>query len=138
MTAPPIPAEIVEIFPHYPAPSRARLLDLRELIFALAAETAGVGPLIETLKWGEPAYLTPSGSGTTIRLGAVKSAPEAPAVLFNCKTSLIESFRNQFAEDFAFVGNRALTLPPGSPPREALAFCLRSALTYHRPKCPAM
>jgi hypothetical protein len=36
--------------------------------------TPGVGALHETLKWGQPAYLTPeTRSGTTLRLGVPKS-----------------------------------------------------------------
>jgi hypothetical protein len=86
------------------------------------------------LKWGEPAYLTEaSKSGTTIRLGTAKSAPEECAVLFNCKTTLIETFRTLFADDFAFESNRALVVSTsGSMPHEPLTLCLRAALTYHR------
>ena len=134
MTGPPVPGPIVEALSHYPEPFRLRLLDIRELVYAVAAETEGVGPLTETLKWGEPAYLTEqSKSGTTIRLGATRAAPGACAVLFNCKTTLVETFRSHFAEDFAFEGNRALLVPvTGTLPREPLMLCLRAALTYHR------
>ena len=54
----------------------ARLMTLRALIFDVAAKTDGVGALDETLKWGEPAYLTRSKSGSTIRLGWKASAPD--------------------------------------------------------------
>jgi len=113
---------------------RARLLEIREAIFAVAAQTAGVGPLTEMLKWGEPAYLTEaSRSGTTIRLGTTRSAPGACAVLFNCNTTLVETFRSHFAGDFAFEGNRALIVPVVGPlPDVPLKLCLRAALTYHR------
>ncbi len=133
-SSPPIPAPIAEVLSRYPEPMRARLLEVREAIFAVAAETEGVGPLTETLKWGEPAYLTgASGSGTTVRLGAARSAPRKCAVLFNCRTTLIETFRSHFADDFAFEGNRALVLAGTGPlPREPLKLCLRAALTYHR------
>lgn len=115
---------------------RARFLDLRALIFAVAAETECVGPLTETLKWGEPAYLTEaSRSGTTIRLGTVKSAPDDCAVLINCQTRLIESFRTQFAAALRFDANRAIVLPSGRPlPDGALSLCLAAALTYHHAK----
>jgi len=62
-------ADVAAVFRAYPAPLRARLLALRRLIFDTAAETDGVGPLDETLKWGQPSYLTAaSRSGTTIRI----------------------------------------------------------------------
>lgn len=136
MKGPPVPGPVAEALSRYPEPMRARLLEIREIVFAVAAETKGIGPLIETLKWGEPAYLTEaSKSGTTIRLGTAKSAPEECAVLFNCKTTLVETFRTHFADDFAFEGNRALVVPTkGALPREPLILCLRAALTYHRRK----
>ena len=48
------------------------MLQLRQRIFAVA-EAEGVGSLDETLKWGEPAYLTRPRRGTTIRLGSNSS-----------------------------------------------------------------
>ena len=57
------------LFGGYPAPLRTGLMRLRELIFDVAAETDGVGELQETLKWGQPAYLTTeTKSGSTIRI----------------------------------------------------------------------
>lgn len=136
MNSPPVPGPVAEALARHPEPVRTRLLELRELVFAAAAESEGVGPLTEMLKWGQPAYLTEaSGSGTTIRLGVTKSVPEECAVLFNCKTTLVQSFRSHFADVFAFEGNRALVVPTaGALPREPLMLCLCAALTYHRRK----
>lgn len=136
MTSHPVPAVVVEALGRYPEPIKLRLLQIRDLIFAVAAETEGVGPLTETLKWGEPAYLTEaSKSGTTIRLGVSRSAPGQCAVFVNCKTTLIDTFRTHFADNFAFEGRRALLIPAtGDICREPLALCLRAALTYHRQK----
>lgn len=134
MTSPPVPAPIAEALSRYPQPVRRRLLEIRELIFTVAAETEAIGPLTETLKWSEPAYFTEaSGSGSTVRLGVTKAAPDNPAVLFNCKTTLIETFRSHFAGDFTFEGNRAVMVPPTGPlPNAPLKLCLHMALTYHR------
>jgi hypothetical protein len=136
MTSQPVPEAVAEALGQFPKPVRQRLLQVRDLIFAVAAETEGVGPLTETLKWGEPAYLTEaSRSGTTIRLGVSKSAPDQCAVFVNCQTTLIDTFRAHFANDFAFEGKRALLIPAtGDFPGEPLALCLRAALTYHRQK----
>src|SRR5688572_15773863 len=130
MTSQPIPEAVAEALARYPEPIRLRLLQVRDLIFAVAAETDGVGPLTETLKWGEPAYLTEaSKSGTTLRLGVSRSAPEQCAVFVNCQTTLIDAFRAHFADDFTFEGQRALIIPATSPLRpEPLALCLRAAL----------
>jgi len=50
--------EVAAAFDGFPTPVRRRLLEVRSLIFATAARSNEVGPLTETLKWGEPAYLT--------------------------------------------------------------------------------
>ena len=61
---------VEQAFLAVPAAPRERLLMLRALIFDTAARTPGVGAIDETLKWGEPAYVTAqSGSGSTVRLG---------------------------------------------------------------------
>jgi hypothetical protein len=134
VSAPSVPAEIATALERCPAAVQARLLELRELIFAVAAETDGVGTLTETLKWGEPAYLTEmSGSGTTIRLGVSRTEPEAAAMFVNCRTNLVDDFRAQFGDIFTFDGNRALIVPKEGPlPETPLAYCMRAALLYHR------
>jgi hypothetical protein len=131
---PPIPASVADALARHPLPVRARLLEIRALIYSVAAKTKGVGPLTETLKWGEPAYLTEATkSGTTIRLGRVRSAPEACAVLFNCKTTLIPDFHAQFNGELLFDGDRAIVLSVDRPVTDALlSTFLVAALTYHR------
>lgn len=138
MTSPPISAVVADAFARYPVPVRAQLLDIRAMIFAVARATDGVGSLTEALRWGEPAYLTEeSRSGTTIRLGVSKLAPDKAAIFFNCKTTLVETFRTHFGEVFDFEGNRALiVLSSAQLPNEPLVLCVRAALTYHRQKRP--
>lgn len=131
---PVMPAEVAAAFSAFPAPVRDQLLEVRQLIFATAAATASVGPLTETLKWGEPAYLTEAtGSGSTIRLGMPKAAGGQGAVLFNCRTTLVDTFRARFPETFSWQGRRAILLDPSGPlPAGPLAVCVGLALTYHR------
>ena len=58
--------EVAAAFAAYPPKTKARLKRLRRLILDVAAATQGVGPLEETLRWGQPSYLTAqSGSGST-------------------------------------------------------------------------
>jgi hypothetical protein len=129
-----LPADVAAAFAAFAEPVRGRLLEVRRLIFATAAATDGVGTLTETLKWGEPAYLTEAtGSGTTIRLGRPKAREGVGAVLFNCRTTLVETFRTLLPHAFPYQGNRAILLDPSAPlPAEPLAICLAMALTYHR------
>ena len=129
-------AAVARTFAAYPPDLRRRLLLLRGLILDTAAATPGVGEIEETLKWGEPAYLTSaSKSGSTLRLGPVKSSPTQYALYFNCKTTLVDTFRTLFPQELRYDGNRAIVLDAGDAlPRDALAFCIQAALTYHRRK----
>lgn len=114
------------------------MIVLRRLILETAAATDGVGPIVETLKWGEPAYLTAaSKSGSTIRLGWKRSAPRRYALHFHCRTNLVDSFRAQFPDVLNFEGNRAIVFEQSATqPTDALAICIAAALTYHRNKKP--
>ncbi|MEQ1518874.1 MAG: DUF1801 domain-containing protein [Usitatibacteraceae bacterium] len=127
---------VKQAFDRYPPAIRPKLLALRELIFRTAAMTEGVGELEETLKWGEPAYLTTqSKSGSTVRVGWKKSAPDQYAMYFHCQTNLVETFRTLFPRDFKFEGNRAIVFDVADAVKmDSLAFCIAAALTYHLKK----
>ena len=125
---------VAKAFEAYPPSIRRKLLALRALILKTAASTQGVGELEETLKWGEPAYLTSESKiGSTIRINWKKSAPGKYAIYFNCQTSLVETFKTLFPREFEFEGNRAIVFSESSAvPTDALVFCIRAALTYRR------
>jgi hypothetical protein len=57
---------VAQAFEVYPSKMRRKLLVLRQLILDIAAATDGVGEIEETLKWGEPAYLTKNKGGSTV------------------------------------------------------------------------
>ncbi|MEH2530152.1 hypothetical protein V1277_003474 [Bradyrhizobium sp. AZCC 1588] len=123
------------VFAAYPNPVRAKLLALRRLIFDTAKTTEGVGPLEETLKWGQPSYLTTeSRSGSTIRIDQVKAEAGRYAVYFHCQTDLVETFRELYPE-LRYGGNRSILLDADDKlPEAALRHCVALALTYHARK----
>ena len=117
-------------FAGFPDALRPSLMSLRALIYQTASETEGVGPLLETLKWGQPAYLTPkTKSGSTLRLGLPKSG--GFALYAHCQTTIISDFRTLFPSDFTFEGNRAVLFEDGAAPDDKLRLMIKSALTYH-------
>ncbi len=126
---------VAAIFGTYTPAVRRRLLALRKLIFDTARRTDGVGRLEETVKWGQPSYLTPeTRSGSTIRIDAVKGEPRC-AIYFHCQTGLVDSFRELYPQKLQFEGNRSIVLRADEPlPREELGHCIALALTYHRRK----
>src|SRR4030081_2091902 len=98
------------VFGAYPKPVKAKLLALRRLIFDTAKTTKGVGALEETLKWGQPSYLTPeTKSGSTVRIDQVKASAGQVAVFFHCQTDLVETFRELYPQ-LSYSGNRAILL----------------------------
>ncbi len=115
----------------HPAPVQARLDALRRLILDTARKTDGVGCIEETLKWGQPSFLTPeTKSGSTIRIDATKDG--RTAMYFHCQTSLVATFRQLYPNDFSFEGNRALVFDAkAKPPEKPLRHCIALALTYH-------
>ncbi|MDB5472209.1 MAG: hypothetical protein JWR84_3769 [Caulobacter sp.] len=117
----------------WPPPVRPGLLALRDMILETAAQTEGVGPLDESLKWGEPAYrpVRPR-TGTTVRINALKGRTDGYAAYFHCQSGLIGQFRMLYPDDFTFEGERALIFQAGqAPPAEPLRHCIALALTHH-------
>ncbi|BDA79237.1 hypothetical protein LPTSP3_g21670 [Leptospira kobayashii] len=127
---------VAEVFAGYPEKIREKLLSLRQLILDTASKSEEVGNLEETLKWGEPSYLTTqTKSGSTIRIHTVRENPEQYAVYFNCQTNLVGSFRKKYPTKFTFGGNRSIIfhLKDKIPVKE-LEDCISQALTYHKRK----
>ena len=121
---------VAAVFASHPPAMRDRLLHLRALILDTAAMTPGVGTLEESLKWGQPSYL--SRIGSPIRLDGDKSAPGRCALYFICTTSLVATFRELYPE-LRFGGARGILLDEGDPlPEAALRHCIALALTYRR------
>ena len=126
---------VASVFKAYPPGLRAKLMALRELVFDTAEKTTGVGRLTETLKWGQPSYLTEeTGSGTTVRIDRLK-AGDGYAVYFHCQSGLIEQFRELYPDRFKYEGKRAIVFKPADrlPARE-LRHCIALAFTHHARK----
>lgn len=124
---------VAEIFNNYPEAMRGKLLLLRKLVMDTASEMEGIGQLQETLKWGEPSYLTKGGS--TIRISLKKSKPDQYAMYFNCKTKLVDTFKELYRDKFKFEGNRAIVFNGSDEiPINELKHCIMLSLTYHSRK----
>ncbi len=124
---------VAAVFNNYPEPFREKLLRLRQLVFDTAAETKDISPVEETLKWGEPSYLTKTGS--TIRMDWKQSKPEYYAMYFHCQTKLIETFKEVYGDIFKFEGNRAIVFHRTEKIRVIeLKHCIFLSLTYHKRK----
>lgn len=124
---------VAEAFTALPDAPRERLLELRSLIFTVANASPEIGPLEEALGWGEPSYLTSqTKSGTTVRIHWKARDPEHCALYVNCRTELVERFRERHSDTLLFADNRAVLFRVDAPlPRVALENCVQLAFTYH-------
>jgi hypothetical protein len=121
------------VFNGYPTALRTKLLALRHLILETAAATEGVGEVQETLKWGQPSYLTTATkSGSTIRIGEVKAGTNQYAMYVHCQTDLVATFRELYPKEMTYGGNRSIIFELDDDlPEPALRHCVALALTYH-------
>ena len=103
---------------------------LKALICKVAADTPEIGPLEESVKWGEQSF-TPvkRNVGSSVRIQP--RADGAAALMFICHTNLVEEFRRLYPDALKYEGNRAIVLSGEDElDREALAHCIALALTY--------
>ncbi len=125
--------KVSKLLENYPRTAQAKLNQLRKLIVATAEETEGVDKLVESTKWGEPSYLTKTGS--TIRMDWKAKTPDTYYLYFICSTQLVNTFRIIFGDELEFEGDRAIVLDLKEPmPSIALKRCITLALTYQKVK----
>lgn len=125
--------EVDAVFKGYPDFVRSKMESLRELIIETAEETEGITHLEETLKWGEPSYLTKYGS--TIRIDWKPKKQDQYAVYFKCTSKLVPTFKTVYNQAFTFEGNRAIVFKMNDPvPKNDLKRCIAAGLTYHKVK----
>lgn len=124
-------AQVEQAFHLDDAEARRGLLVLRSLIFDTAAELPSVGRIEETLRWGQPSYVTPdSKSGSTLRLGVPKGARFG--VFVHCQSQLIPEYITTFPAWDRVEGTRAVLFDRPSdiePLRHG--WLIKRALTYH-------
>tara|TARA_R100001480_G_scaffold115758_3_gene115761 strand:+ start:5 stop:424 length:420 start_codon:yes stop_codon:yes gene_type:complete len=125
--------KVKEVFAKYPDHVLRKMNHLRSLILTAADEINGLDRLEETLKWGEPSFVTKKGS--TLRIDWKAKSPDQYAMYFSCSTKLIATFRILFKNELDFEGNRAILFKlKEKVPDEVIKKCVTMALTYHNIK----
>lgn len=119
-------------FETYPKEVSVLLNRIRDLIFTIAKQE-NISDLSETLKWNEPSYV--SNIGSTIRFDWKAKAPNQYCVYFNCKTMLIETFKEIYGDTFIYEGNRAIVFTTAQiVPINELSHCISMSLRYKKIK----
>lgn len=123
-------SKVDKVFANYPDNVRDKIRFLRELVIETAEETEDLKELEETLKWGEPSFVTKNGS--TLRMDWKEKTPDQYAMYFQCTSRLVETFRLVFGNKFQFEGNRAIVFKLNQKiPVFELKECIKASLTYH-------
>jgi Domain of unknown function (DU1801) len=123
---------VAKKYESYPDNAKIFFMKIRAVIFEVA-ENEGLGDVEETLKWGEPSYLVKGGS--TIRVDWKPKFPNQLSVYFNCKTSLVETFREIFGDTFQYEGNREIVfLMFKKLPLTEFKTCISLSFRYHKIK----
>lgn len=119
-------------FETYPINIAGLLNNIRDLIYSVAKQD-DISDITETLKWGEPSYI--SNIGSTIRFDWKAKYPGQYCVYFNCKTSLVETFKEVYGDIFTYEGNRAIIFQIDQTlPLKELAHCISMSLRYKKIK----
>ena len=128
--------EVLEVFESYPKEAKSKLFYLRQLILDTAAKFENIGAIEETLKWGEPSYLTlESKSGSTIRIAWKEAQKDQYSMFFKCTANLVPEFKSRFPQKFNYGGNRSIDFKLNDDiPVKELMQCIALALTYHQNK----
>jgi len=125
--------DVADVFERYPEHIRPKMEYLRHLILKAAAAIPEITRLEETLKWGEPSYLTKKGS--TIRMDWKEKSPDQYAMYFKCTSKLVPTFKEVFPDTFTYEGTRAIVFGLDDPvPAEELVKCITAGLRYHSVK----
>jgi hypothetical protein len=124
---------VAEKFSQYPDFAFKRMQEIRKLIIEAASELEEVKYLEETLKWGEPGFLSKHGS--TIRIDWKEKNPDQFAIYFKCTSKLVPTFREVFSDQFEFEGNRVVVFGIKQRiPKRNVKRMLKAALNYHKVK----
>jgi len=115
----------------YSENARSVFRELRLLIYEVA-KANDLGQIEETLKWRQPSYLCKYGS--TIRIDWSQEFPDQISIFFNCKTNLVETFKEVFKGDLNYKGNRVVIVSLTKPVPPEIEACFLMALNYHRLK----
>ena len=117
----------------YPDFFQGRMQFLRKLVLETANEIPGLTKLEETLKWGEPSFVTKGGS--TLRMDWKKGTPNQYQLYFKCTSRLVETFKIVFGDLFDYEKSRAIIFQLDQEiPIQEIKKCIKTTLLYHSVK----
>jgi len=124
--------EIDLVVQNYPQQAQDKFHLIRQLMLDTAKQ-ADLGAVEESIKWGEPSFVTRHGS--PVRIAWKERSPEQISLFFICTTRLVDTFRELYDDTLVLHENRAIHLQLNDPlPESELGHCLQIAFNYHQVK----
>jgi len=126
------PAPLLHLMTSWSEPARDALWACRNL-FHDTAEQAEIGPLDESLKWGQPAWRPRAPrTGSTLRMGWSAGQPQQLMLFVDCKTDLAARMRDIYPDVGENDGRRRIALDLEGPlPEQAIAHLAQMTFCYH-------
>ncbi|APX11725.1 hypothetical protein [Tateyamaria omphalii] len=130
-----LPSDILTRVESWPQSAQSHFLRTRTLVHDVAT-SEDVGPLDESLKWGQPSWRPKRArTGSTLRLDWSPATPDRLLAFVDCKTDLAAQMDHRFPGQFHNDGRRALGFDTTHPlDKDAVWQLARLTLTYHRSK----
>lgn len=121
--------DLADVWQNWPAPAK----DMANEIRALFLEAAPSGrPLVESLKWGEPAW-RPKRGGTTLRLAWDPAFPDRLGCFAHCQTDLMQRLESLHPKALDYLPPRVAYVDVTRDlPQKALRDLADMAFTYKR------
>ncbi|WP_299591736.1 hypothetical protein [uncultured Tateyamaria sp.] len=129
------PSEILNRTATWPETAQSHFLHLRGIVHDVAT-SADIGPLDESLKWGQPAWRPKRPrTGSTLRVDWSPTIPDRLMTFVDCKTDLATQMDNRYPNQFHNDGRRALGFDLDTAlDAHAVWHLAHITLTYHRAK----
>ncbi|MGF1794005.1 hypothetical protein C9J48_22375 [Photobacterium profundum] len=122
-----------EKYQSYPEGIRDKLLSLRQLVIDVSKKIDLPAQVQETINANEPSFVVDGGS--PIRIDWKSHTPNQYAMYFQCKTKLVDTFKELYDDTFRFDDDKGIvfTVDDDIATRE-LAHCISLSLRYHQIK----
>ena len=115
--------DVKEKFKKYLKHIKPKINHLRKLIIHVANSDELITEIEETLKWGEPSYLTKNGS--TLRIEWKAKNPTRYAMYFKCTNKLVSTVIKVFGDLFKYENTGAILFNlDGKIPEDELKSCI--------------
>ncbi|MEM8654492.1 MAG: DUF1801 domain-containing protein [Pseudomonadota bacterium] len=130
-----IPPDLLTRIAAWPEAAQTHFVSMRAIVHEVA-DDADIGPLDESLKWGQPAWRPRRPRiGSTLRVDWSPDTPDRFMAFVDCKTDLAAQMDARFPGRFHNDGRRALGFDLGTPlNKDAIWTLAHLTLTYHRAK----